>query len=194
MAETSSFRRRVRRRPEADVPGGWSGGRAAVGVGLMVVLLLAGCSASGGSGGATTTTGGQQAAAAVLQEFVRCARANGMPNLPDLRLDSIGQVSVPEGTPDPPKSVERACRSIWERLPASASGEQGRPPADIQALVGYARCMREHGMADFPDPQADGRFPLPASLRGGKTPTWLRANQACRQLNPNPKGGLEFDG
>jgi hypothetical protein len=173
------------------------GGRAAVGVGLVLVVVLlaglAGCSTSGGSAGATTTTGGQQAAAAVLREFVRCARANGMPNLPDLRLDSNGQVSLPEGTPEPPKRVERACRSILERLPASASGAQGRPPADIQALVGYARCMREHGMADFPDPQADGRFPLPASLRGGKTPSFLRANQACRQLNPNPKG-LEFHG
>jgi hypothetical protein len=169
-------------------------GRAAVVVALvLVVVLLAGCSAGGGSAGATTTTSAQQNAAVVLGEFVRCARANGMPNLPDLRLDSNGQVSVPPGTPEPPKSVERACRSIWERLPASAAGDRGRPPADIQALVGYARCMREHGMADFPDPRADGRFPLPASLRGGKTPSFLRANQACRQLNPNPKG-LEFDG
>jgi hypothetical protein len=168
-------------------------GRAAVGGGLLVVLL-AGCSTSGGSGAATTTTGGQQAAAAVLREFVRCARANGMPTLPDLGLDSNGQVSVPPGTPEPPKRVERACRSIWERLPASASGEQGRPPADVQALVGYARCMREHGIADFPDPQADGRFPLPPSLRGGKTPRFMQAMQACRQLNPDPKGRLEFDG
>jgi hypothetical protein len=174
--------------------GGLSGGSAAVGVGLVLVVLLAGCSASGGSGAATTTTSGQQAAAAVLREFVRCARANGMPNLPDLRLDSNGQVSIPEGTPEPPRSVERACRSIWERLPASASGDTARPPADMQALLGYARCMREHGVADFPDPQADGRFPLPASLRGGKTPLFLRAMQACRQLNPNPKGRLEFDG
>jgi hypothetical protein len=174
---------------------GLVGGRAAVGVGLvLVVVLLAGCSASSGSAGATTPTSGQQNAAAVLREFVRCARANGMPTLPDLRLDSNGQVSVPPGTPDPPKSVERACKSIWERLPASASGQQGRPPADIQALVRYARCMRDHGMADFPDPQADGRFPLPQSLRGGKTPRFLRATQACRQLNPNPKGRLEFHG
>jgi hypothetical protein len=175
--------------------GNWSGARAAIGVGLvLVVVLLAGCSASGGSGAATTTTSGQQNAAAVWREFVRCARANGMPNLPDLRLDSNGQVSVPPGTPDPPKRVERACKSIWERLPASATGEQERPPADMQALLRYARCMREHGMADFPDPQADGRFPLPQSLRAGKTPRFLRATQACRQLNPNPKGRLEFHG
>jgi hypothetical protein len=171
------------------------GGSATVGVAVVLgVVVLAGCSASGGSAGATTTTGGQQAAAAVLQEFVRCARANGMPNLPDPQIDSNGQVSIPPGTPEPPKSVERACRSIWERLPASASGDTERPPADMQALLRYARCMRQHGMADFPDPQADGRFPLPQSLRGGKTPSFLRANQACRQLNPDPKGRLEFHG
>jgi hypothetical protein len=117
-----------------------------------------------------------------------------MPNLPDLRLDSNGQVSIPPGTPAPPKSVERACRSIWERLPASASGERGRPPADMQALLRYARCMREQGIADFPDPQADGRFPLPQSLRAGKTPQFVQAMQTCRQLNPDPKGRLEFDG
>jgi hypothetical protein len=173
--------------------GGLVGGGAAVGVGLVVLLLAGLCSPSDGSE-ATTTTSGQQAATAVLGEFVRCARANGMPNLPDLRLDSNGQVSIPPGTPDPPKSVERACTSIWERLPATASGQQGRPPANMQALVGYARCMREHGIADFPDPQADGRFPLPQSLRAGKTPQFVRAMQACRQLNPDPKGRLEFHG
>jgi hypothetical protein len=195
VAEVASSRRRIRRRSEGGMLGGLVGCSAAVGVGLAVVLL-AGCSASGGSGAATTTTSGQQAAAAVLREFVRCARANGMPNLPDLHLDSNGQVSVPEGTPEPPKSVERACRSIWERLPASASGAQGRPPADMQALLGFARCMREHGMADFPDPRPDGRFPLPPSMQRvqGKTPGFLRAMQACRQLNPDPKGRIEFDG
>jgi hypothetical protein len=50
-------------------------------------------------------------------------------------------------------------------------------------------------VADFPDPEADGRFPLPPSIqRQGKTPRLLRAMQACRQLNPDPKGRIEFDG
>jgi hypothetical protein len=170
------------------------GGRVAVAVGLgVIVLLLAGCSASGGSGAATTTTSGQQQTAAVLRELVRCARANGMPNMPDLRLDSNGRVSLPPGTPEPPKSVERACRSIWERLPASARGDEERPPADMQALLRYARCMREHGVADFPDPDAQGNFKAPPSVqREGKSPRLLRALQACRQLSPYPKGGVEF--
>jgi hypothetical protein len=177
--------------------GKWSGGRAAVGVGLGMVLLLAGlagCSAAGGSQ-ATTTTSGRQAAAAVWRELVACARANGMPNLPDPQIDSNGRADFPNGTPEPPASVRRACQSIYDRLPASARGDEARPPADMQALLRYARCMREHGVADFPDPEADGRFPLPPSIqRQGKTPRLLRAMQACRQLNPDPRGRIEFDG
>jgi hypothetical protein len=167
------------------------GGRAAVGVGLvgMVVLLagLAGCSASGGSAGATTTTSAQQAAAAGWRELVRCARANGMPNLPDPQIDSNGRASFPNGTPDPPASVRRACQSIYDRLPASARGDEERPPADMQALLRYARCMREHGVADFPDPDAEGNFSAPAgsSGPGPNSPSFQRALQACRQLDPN---------
>jgi hypothetical protein len=169
------------------------GGRRAI-VGLILMLLfagLAGCSAGGGAGAATATTG-QQDAAAVLREFVQCARVNGMPNLPDLKLGSDGQVVVPEGTPDPPVSVERACKSIFDRLPASVTGDEERPPADIQALLRFARCMRERGVPEWPDPKADGSFPVSGTVieREGKSPRIVRALRACRQFNPDPKGGI----
>jgi hypothetical protein len=164
-------------------------GRAAVGAGLvgMVVLLLAGCSASGGSAGATTTTSAQQAAAAVWRELVACARAYGMPNLADPQIDSNGRASFPDGTPEPPASVRRACQSIYDRLPASARGDEERPPADLQALLRFARCMREHGVADFPDPDAEGNFRAPpgSSSPGPNSPSFQRALQACQQLDPN---------
>jgi hypothetical protein len=162
------------------------GGRAAVGVGLGVLLLagLAGCSASGGSQAATTTTG-QQGVVAVWRQLVACARANGMPNLPDPQIDSNGQAHFPSDTPDPPPSARRACQSIYDRLPASARGDTERPPADIQALLRFARCMREHGVVDFPDPKADGTFPLSGALRQGKTPQMISGMRACRQLKPN---------
>jgi hypothetical protein len=169
--------------------GKWSGPRAAVGVGLGVLLLagLAGCSASGDSAGATTTTtSGQQAAAAVWRELVRCARANGMPNLPDPQIDSNGRANFPNGTPEPPASVRRACQSIYDRLPPSARGdEEERPPPDIQALLRFARCMREHGVPDFPDPDAEGNFRAPPGSAGPNTPQFQGALQACRQLDPN---------
>jgi hypothetical protein len=163
------------------------GGRAAIGVGLGVLLLLAGlagCSASGGSAGATTTTSGQQDTAAVWRELVRCARANGMPNLPDPQIDSNGRANFPNGTPDPPASVRRACQAIYDRLPPSAREEAPPTPADMQALLRYARCMREHGVADFPDPDAEGNFRAQAGSTGPNTPRFQRAMQACRQLDP----------
>jgi hypothetical protein len=167
-----------------------SGGRAAVGLGLLLgVVLLAGCSASGGSGAATTTTSAQQAAAAVLREFVRCARANGMPNLPDLQLDSNGQVSIPEGTPPPPKSVERACRSIWERLPASARGEEARPPADMQALLRYARVHARARHAGLPRPV--GRRQLPGAAQPaarGQEPQAPARHAGLPAAEPEPEG------
>ena len=172
--------------------GKWSGGRAAVGVGLVlaVVLLagLAGCSASGGAGAATTTTSGQQDVAALWRELVRCVRANGMPNLPDPQIDSNGRANFPNDTPEAPASARRACQSIYDRLPPSVRNEEERPPADMQALLGYARCMREHGVADFPDPDAEGDFRAPPGSPGPKNPSFQRAMQACRQLDPNQKG------
>jgi hypothetical protein len=174
--------------------GGLVGSRAVVGVGLGVVVLLvglAGCSAAGGSQAATTTTSGQQDAAAVWQELVACARANGMPNLPDPQIDSNGQAHFPNGLPKPPESVRRACQSIYDRLPASVREDTKRPPTDIQALLRFARCMRQHGIADFPDPKADGTFPLTGTSAGrGKTPRIVGAMQACDRLNPDPNGGI----
>jgi hypothetical protein len=176
------------------------GGRAAVGVGLvvgmMVVVLLAGCSASGGAGAATTTTSGQQDVAAVWRELVRCARANGMPNLPDPQIDSNGRANFPNGTPDPPASVRRACQAIYDRLPPSARGDEERPPADMQALLRYAQCMREHGVADFPDPDAQGNFRAqPGSTKlNPKSPTFQRALQACRQLDPHKGAQSQQEG
>jgi hypothetical protein len=147
----------------------------------------AGCSASGGSGAATTTTSGQQDAAAVWRELVGCARANGMPNLPDPQIDSNGRANFPNGTPDPPASVRRACQAIYDRLPPSARDDEARPPVDMQALLRYARCMREHGVADFPDPDAEGNFRAPRGSTGlsPNSPSFQRAEQACRQLDPN---------
>jgi hypothetical protein len=170
------------------------GGRGAAGVGLGMVLLLAGlagCTASSGSAAATTTTG-QQDAAAVWHQLVQCARTHGMPNLPDPRIDSNGQAHFPDGLPDPPRSVQQACQSIYDRLPASARGDAARPPADIQGLLRFAGCMRQHGVPDFPDPKADGTFPLAGTSLGreGKTPRTIRAMQACDRLNPDPKGRI----
>jgi len=174
-----------------------SGGRRAV-VGMLLLAVLAGCGAPAGSQAATTTTAPD--AVAIWREVIQCLRDNGMPNLPDPQIDRNGEPHFPGGDPgDPPERARRACEPIYNRLPPSARGDGGgggreetRPPADIAALLRFARCMREHGMPDWPDPKADGTFPLVGTSleREGKSPRFLTAARACRQFNPDPKGGI----
>ncbi len=157
---------------------------------VVVVLLVAGCSAPGGRVAPTATTSTQDVAA-VVHELVRCARANGMPNLPDPQIDANGQPHFPENTPEPPQSVRRACQSIFDRLPVQP-GDRGANTAAVPALVRFAKCIREHGFPAFPDPQADGSFrasELPQGVKPGNPP-FDAALRACRQVNPTPDGEM----
>jgi hypothetical protein len=168
---------------------GW---RAVVRVLLLAALAaLAGCSPSGGSHAATATTA-RPDRVATWRQVIQCLRANGMPNLPDPRFDSNGEPHFPGGDPgDPPERARRACEPIYNRLPPSPR-DNDRPPTDIPALLRFARCMREHGLADFPDPKPDGTFPLAGTsiVREGKSPRLVGAAQACRRFNPDPRGSI----
>jgi hypothetical protein len=166
-------------------------------VAVLLVAALAGCGATAGSQAATTTT--TPDVAAIWREVVQCLRDNGMPNLPDPRIDADGQPHFPGGDPgEPPQRARAACMPIYNRLPASIredgpqqeGGEASRPPADIPALLRLARCMREQGMPDWPDPKADGTFPLSGTSfeREGKSPRFLKAARACARFNPDPRG------
>jgi hypothetical protein len=52
--------------------------------------------------------------------------------------------------------------------------------------------MREHGVPEWPDPKADGTFPIVGTEieREGKSPRVVRAGQACKELNPDPNGTI----
>jgi hypothetical protein len=158
---------------------------------LAVVGALAGCSSrgSGGSSGSAAGGGGGQDAAAVWHDLVQCARANGMPNLPEPRIDENGQPQWPGGEPPrPPQQVMTACKSIIDRLPAEVATNDGADPANVPALLRFAACVRDHGIPSFPDPMADGRFP--ASIKRDRSRQFLEAMDACMRLNPDANGQL----
>jgi hypothetical protein len=57
--------------------------------------------------------------------------------------------------------------------------------------VAYSRCMRSHGVPDFPNPQISGsgnsvgvKMAVPASIAQGN-PHFSAAQRACRTLEPN---------
>jgi hypothetical protein len=155
----------------------------AIALGMVTICALVACGQPAPTQSETPTQ--------ILHELVVCARTHGDPTLPDPTIDSNGHVSFPPGTAEPSAATKAACLSIYNRLPASMRG--GGAP-DIQMEIKFARCMRQHGLTDWPDPQADGSFRLPpdlqTSLKSG--PVWDRiraGSEACAQFNPS--GGID---
>jgi hypothetical protein len=65
----------------------------------------------------------------------------------------------------------------------AANKDGGNTTAYTQEkAVKFAACIREHGVSDFPDPNANGEF---GSYGVSVTPAvWIAANKACKELQP----------
>jgi hypothetical protein len=89
-------------------------------------------------------------------------RQHGVPNFPDPKVSSSGAqqriaMVAPESLVGLPgfKSAQAACRSI---LPGPNDISPAQQHARAADLVGFARCMRAHGVSGFPDPTATGQI------------------------------------
>jgi hypothetical protein len=92
--------------------------------------------------------------------YAQCMRKNGQPNFPDPVQDANGDWGFPAtaGKVVAPAACEAAYRQM--RSVNRSIAEQGSH-VDIGKLRDFAKCMRAHGLSDWPDPTADGLFPLP---------------------------------
>jgi hypothetical protein len=122
--------------------------------GLLGLLALA---AAGCTGSNPNSDDASQDRAEAL-EFSECMRDNGITDFPDPQEgEGGGGLTLPEGmnADDPDfKAAEEAC---VEFMP-------GPDPEDLidaeqyEALLDYTECMRDAGVANFPDPEEDGLF------------------------------------
>jgi hypothetical protein len=53
-------------------------------------------------------------------------------------------------------------------------------------MVQYARCMRSHGVVDFPDPSSNGTISVSGNV--SQSPQYPAADETCHKLLPN--GGV----
>jgi hypothetical protein len=56
--------------------------------------------------------------------------------------------------------------------------------SNLEKAVRYAQCMRENGLTDFPDPDKNGKFVIPAGGPGRDTSQFKKAQQACKSQEP----------
>jgi hypothetical protein len=152
-----------------------------------LALLAVGC---GGSGKSPTngSTQSQDPAQAAFK-YSACMRNHGVTNFPDpqvfnqngehgVRIQAVG----PKGSPQF-AAASKACQGI---LPAS-SGNGPQETAQqkrtrLADALSFARCMRSHGVARFPDPTAQGDLSIEMIRAQGidvHAPAVLRVVQAC---------------
>jgi hypothetical protein len=165
----------------------------------LTTLLLAACAAGGGGAAASPShSQTQQLTLQVFQRYSQCVRDHGVADWPDPVYLEGGSVDFPPGTAGLshlPQAVRDACDPILDAMPADARIGQPSARPDLPALLRFAQCMRTHGLAEWPDPDAAGTFHLPADLLGKNGPRqteFLSARQACARYNPS--GQLQLAG
>jgi hypothetical protein len=91
-------------------------------------------------------------------------RSHGVPSFPDPQVSTNGAATsirqvAPEAAVASPafKTAQKACARFQPG--PSNSGPDGQGPRK-QLLLAFARCLRAHGISDFPDPNAQGRLTL----------------------------------
>jgi hypothetical protein len=118
---------------------------------------------------------------AAWRAAVACARKHGMAGVPDPVIGARGQVTIPGGTPTPTPAVASACAAQIQAVQGNASALPNVSASDMQALLRWAACIREHGLPRWPDPNPQGVFHV-RSADAGTLVTHERAEAQCRSL------------
>lgn len=132
-------------------------GRMAIGLaaGLgSAAVLAAGC----GSSGSTPTTPSQLAQAA---KYTKCLRQHGLANFPDPKAITENgtptvTIAFPAGSTNAPQfdAATGACNHLYPSN--NGGGKRIIGPNGPAHMLAFARCVRRHGVATFPDPPTPG--------------------------------------
>lgn len=158
---------------------------------VVVAAVLAGC----GSSSTPTTPSLYRQLVAGYISYARCARAHGMPNLPDPQVDDQGNDHYPaldrQGPWRWPETVITGCATVWARVHAirdrfdSAQPQARVTPTTYANERRIARCIRAHGFPAYPDPNRNGGVAVgslpPGFSKPNLSPQARAALDACTQ-------------
>lgn len=141
-------------------------------------------------GSGATGAGRKASTAPSLEEFARCMRSHGVSNWPD-PVSSGGRTRFfpgPGSGIDVNSPIVRSALAVCRKYIPGSTLTPAQSAQDEAQLLEYARCMRSHGVTDFPDPTprpGNGwGFTFPPGMEHSSSPAYLRADQACKSLEP----------
>ena len=160
----------------------------------VLALGLAGCGEDGGGSRGTGDTASDQEK---MHEFAQCMRENGvdMPDPEDGKVVVRGSVRPGKGGADGADGEVEAAQKKCRHLMPNGGKPKKMKPEDVAKVRAYAKCMRDNGISEFPDPDSEGRIKMKAGPAGGMDQAgkeFQDAQKACQKLGPG--GGGPFLG
>jgi hypothetical protein len=185
-----------------------SGNRRLRGVGVVAILLAVVAFVASGCASdkqpsktvASAAVGSKSSASASVDKgnpvaYAQCMRTNGVPEFPD--PDTGGAIKLPGGgkagnlDPDSPafKSAHEKCKQYMGT--GQTGAQSGQDPWSLDNKLQYAKCMRQNGLASFPDPDKNGQFPRTdkGSDLSPDSPQFKQADKACAKYKPQGGNG-----
>jgi hypothetical protein len=113
--------------------------------GLALLAACGGPPAPAGAGG--TSAAGSPSAVG----YSHCMRAHGVPGFPD----PAGRGGVPKVTPRQAGVSNARFQAAQQACARLLQPSQAQLPRIMTGLLSFARCMRAHGIPNWPDPATD---------------------------------------
>jgi hypothetical protein len=174
--------RRTKRKPAVGAP--TLERPAALVAVTLLALLVAGCG-GGGSGVASVGSATTSSTAATQNgplAYSACMRSHGVPKFPDPNSSGVipkeQVVAVNPGSPQF-EAAQRACQRLQ---PNGGQPNRAEVAQHLGDMLAFARCMRTHGVANFPDPTSSGELTHETLASAGidiHQPAVLQAADAC---------------
>jgi hypothetical protein len=163
-----------------------------------VILTAAGLSLAACGGSDPNSAGAQKAAASVTNsnkalQFAHCMRSHGVPNFPtpvgghvNLQVQNTPAGTEVNGVQVNGPAFQSAMHTCRAYLPNGGTPSASQSARTHAAALNFARCMRSHGVSNFPDPSVSGGHVLmqlsPSSGIDPNSPAFKSAQQACQAL------------
>ena len=168
---------------------GCGGGGRSPGVASLASSTTAAASTTENGAGSATQNGATSSLQSHLVAYSQCMRSNGVANFPDPQALGGGsfKLHIQRVALSNPRfqAASSACKHLLPAVGEVGSGQEETAQQQRIRLadeLSFARCIRRHGYARFPDPTAQGDLTVQMVQAQGidvHSPAALKAVQEC---------------